>query len=264
MMKVGIYVDAANVEMNGGYGMRYDVLKNFAAQDDGMVLRANAYVVVDRERMETDYTYRQRREDYLAKLRKLGYKVIEKEVRRYMSPEGQESTKANADMEIAVDAMVQSVNLDRIVLVTGDGDFVRLVMALQNRGCRVVCSGFKNVSRDLVEIADIYYSGFLIPDLLPRYSEALAEGRRFGYISRWGDKGYGYVSSLVFEDGRLTEREYYCHISWVDRRFQEKFQGPDLVRNTLISFVPEKNPSEEYRDQEIASNVKIEETGLYI
>ncbi len=264
MMKVGIYVDAANVEMNGGYGMRYDVLKDFAAMNGGTVLRTNAYVVVDRERMKTDYTYRQRREDYLAKLRKFGCKVIEKEVRHYMSADGQESTKANADMEIAVDALVQSVNLDKIVLVTGDGDFVRLVMALQNKGCRVVCMGFRNVSRNLVEIADIYYSGFLIPDLLPRYSEAMAEGRRFGYISRWGDKGYGYVSSLLFENGQVTEKEYYCHISWVNRNFQEKFQGPNLVRNTVVSFKPDKNPSEEYRDQEIAADVKIEEAGLYI
>lgn len=31
MLKTGIYVDAENIKMSGGYGMRYDVLVDLAA-----------------------------------------------------------------------------------------------------------------------------------------------------------------------------------------------------------------------------------------
>jgi len=40
--------------------------------------------------------------------------------------------KANADLELAVDALLQAENLDYVLLETGDGDFMRLVRALQS------------------------------------------------------------------------------------------------------------------------------------
>jgi uncharacterized LabA/DUF88 family protein len=49
-----------------------------------------------------------------------------------------------ADLDLAVDALVQAENLDYILLGTGDGDFVRLVRALQNRGRRVDISVFND------------------------------------------------------------------------------------------------------------------------
>jgi hypothetical protein len=54
-----------------------------------------------------------------------------------------------------------------VLLVTGDGDFVQVVRALQNKGCRVEVVAFKNVSADLRREADMFMSGHLIPDLLP-------------------------------------------------------------------------------------------------
>lgn len=48
-MKAGIFVDAENVMRNGGWGMRYDVLKDIIARDVGCsVVRANAYMAFDR------------------------------------------------------------------------------------------------------------------------------------------------------------------------------------------------------------------------
>ena len=49
MLKAGIYVDSLNIMMNGGYGIRYDVLFRYA-EIDAVVLRANAYLCEDRER----------------------------------------------------------------------------------------------------------------------------------------------------------------------------------------------------------------------
>ncbi len=63
--------------------------------------------------------------------------------------------------------LLQSAKLDRVVLVSGDGDFVQVVRALQNMGCRVELIGFQNVSYDLRCECDVFTSGFLIPGLLP-------------------------------------------------------------------------------------------------
>jgi hypothetical protein len=67
---------------------------------------------------------------------------------------------------MAVDALLQSANLDRVVLITGDGDFTQVVRALQNKGCRVEVIAFDNVSSDLRKETDIFISGYLIPNLL--------------------------------------------------------------------------------------------------
>ena len=32
--RVGVYVDAENLRLNGGYGMRYDVLREFACRGE--------------------------------------------------------------------------------------------------------------------------------------------------------------------------------------------------------------------------------------
>ena len=84
---------------------------------------------------------------------------------------GQRYGKANADLDLAVDMLIQSEHLDKVVLVTGDGDFVNVVKASQNNGCRVEVIGFDNISGSLKEEADQFISGYLIPNLLPPESE---------------------------------------------------------------------------------------------
>ena len=45
--KVGIYVDVANIAQNGGYGIAYDVLREFACRNHGTAVRLNAYLAFD-------------------------------------------------------------------------------------------------------------------------------------------------------------------------------------------------------------------------
>jgi hypothetical protein len=66
-----------------------------------------------------------------------------------------------------------------VLLATGDGDFVQVVNALQNRGCRVEVVAFENVSTELKLEADMYMSGYLVPGLLPTPAE---NGGRWGEI----------------------------------------------------------------------------------
>ena len=49
MIKTAIYVDAENIKMSGGFGMRYDVLVDLANSGDSIMLRANCYLAEDHE-----------------------------------------------------------------------------------------------------------------------------------------------------------------------------------------------------------------------
>lgn len=165
-MKIGIYVDAANINKNGGYAMRYDVLKDYCARDL-IPIRLNTYTVFDRDRSETDREYRDKQYSYFAVLRSFGYKVITKPLRWFTDDEGNRYGKANADLDMAVDILTQARHLDKIFILTGDGDFKKVVQAVQNMGVRVEIIAFKNISRELVFEADLFTSGYLIPNLLP-------------------------------------------------------------------------------------------------
>jgi uncharacterized LabA/DUF88 family protein len=45
--------------------------------------------------------------------------------------------KGNMDIELAIDVMEMAENLDHIIIFSGDGDFRRLVEAVQRKGVRV-------------------------------------------------------------------------------------------------------------------------------
>lgn len=182
--RVGLYVDVANITRNGGYGMRFDVLRDFSCRDYGEPVRLNAYVVYDDDRAKTDREYRERTFNFHSTLRDYGYKVIEKTVAWYIDDAGNKFGKANTDLDMAVDALLQSENLEKVVMATGDGDFIQVVRALQNKGCRVETVAFQNVSSNLRREVDLFMSGYLVPNLLPVPLVEGAEAKK-----TWGDIG---------------------------------------------------------------------------
>lgn len=210
--KIGIYVDVENITMNGGRGMQYDVLREFSCRGGGDAVRMNAYVRFDEERAKSNDPTYERVLEFHSRIRDSGFKVVEKPIRWYKDQQGQRYGKANADLDMAVDMLLQSERLDRVVLVSGDGDFVKVVEALQNRGLRVEAVGFDNVSKDLQIQADLYLSGYLIPGLLPStngdgedrkpWGE---EGSRVRGTCHWFDraKGYGFLRFLAEINDRL-------------------------------------------------------------
>ena len=88
--------------------------------------------------------------------------MITKPVRRYTEQStGITRTKGNMDIEIAVDMLEIAPSVDHIVLFSGDGDFRKLIEAVQRKGVRVtVVSTTKSnppmVSDDLRRQADTY------------------------------------------------------------------------------------------------------------
>lgn len=66
-----------------------------------------------------------------------GYALSTKAAKEYQDSAGRRRIKGDMDVEIAVDMMELSTNLDHAVLFSGDGDFVALLRAVQRRGVRV-------------------------------------------------------------------------------------------------------------------------------
>lgn len=193
MLKAGIFLDVENLMRNGGWGMKYDVVRDLVAAQGAVVLRANAYMAVDNEREQHDEIYRQRIEGYRNAVRRAGFHLSLKEVTRYSDYEGKIVEKADADVDLAVDAVLQTEQLDYVMLGTGDGDFLRLVRALQTRGKRVDLLSFDNTSRKLRQEVDHYYHGLLIPGLVPdRIGEERRRGIMYAVVE---DKAYGFIST---------------------------------------------------------------------
>ena len=204
--KVGVYVDVANIYNNGGQRMQYDVLREFACRDGSEPIRLNTYVTYDASRADRDDDYRKGSANFHSALRDLGYKVIVKEIRWYEDENGRMIGKANADLDLAVDALLQSENLDRVLIASGDGDFVQVVRALQNKGCRVEIVALDNVASRLKQEADMFVSGYLIPDLIPVNARQKYEptsniwGELGSRVRGWcywhSEQGYGFMRFL--------------------------------------------------------------------
>ncbi len=239
-LNVGVYVDLANVA-GGGIRMRFDTLRLYAEMC-GTVLRLNTYFSFDADRAQRDREYENRARNFQQLQRALGYKTNVKEIQWYLDQEtGSRIGKANADLDMAVDMLSQSDNLDLVLLVTGDGDFIKVVEHIQNRGRRVELIGFNNVSRALREKVDSFISGWLIPDLVDTPDRQGAD-RRF---IPWGelgstvrgtcyrhspDENYGYLSYLKTISPYMWLSNTRNPLSPYDSAFFHDSNLPDDIR----------------------------------
>ena len=90
-----------------------------------------------------------------------GFSMVTKPAKEYTDSQGRRKVKGNMDIELTVDAMELAPHVDHIVLFSGDGDFRKVVEAVQRRGVRVsVVSTLKSsppmASDDLRRQADAF------------------------------------------------------------------------------------------------------------
>jgi len=106
------------------------------------LIRAFAYVVRTKKGEE---------KSFFDALTKLGLETRIRDLKEFYGG----AKKADWDVGIVIDAVRTASNLDVIVLVSGDGDFIPLVEYLRNRGKRVEVMAFgKTTSSELQEEAD--------------------------------------------------------------------------------------------------------------
>ncbi|MGE4562985.1 MAG: NYN domain-containing protein [Rhodospirillales bacterium] len=66
-----------------------------------------------------------------------GYTMVTKPTKEFTDSAGRRKLKGNMDIELAIDVMEMAETLNHIILFSGDGDFRRLVEAVQRKGLRV-------------------------------------------------------------------------------------------------------------------------------
>ena len=131
--RIGLFIDGANLHntlklLNLELDYR-KVLDYFSK--GGRLIRANYYTAMWDDQ---DYSALRPLVDWLDYN---GFNVVKKPAREQFDAQGKRRIKGNMDVDIAVDILELAASLDHIVLFSGDGDFRRLVEAVQRKGVRV-------------------------------------------------------------------------------------------------------------------------------
>ena len=148
--RLAIFVDVPNIlygAESSGVRLNWGKVADFLSHGRTLV-RAIAYAPIS-----DDPSARTENERFVVPFLDHGYRIATKPLKRFAGG----SVKANFDVELAIDVLTMSDRVDVIVLVSGDGDFRRLVEIVGARGVRVEVMAFgKSTSSDLRQVADRY------------------------------------------------------------------------------------------------------------
>ena len=133
--KTAFFIDGANLykaARNLGIDIDY---KNLLAkaQDGCQLIRASYYTAMQEDR-DQDYSPLRPLVDWLDYN---GYTMVTKITREFTDAQGRKRFKGSTDVELVVDMMLLADRLDHLILFSGNGDFRRVVEALQAKGVRV-------------------------------------------------------------------------------------------------------------------------------
>ncbi len=132
--RLGLFIDGSNLYAAAralGFDIDYRrLLEMFATE--GTLIRAFYYTALIEDQ---EYSPIRPLVDWLDYN---GYTMVTKPTKEFTDAStGRRKIKGNMDIELAVDVMEMSEHLDHVVLFSGDGDFRRLVEAVQRRGVRI-------------------------------------------------------------------------------------------------------------------------------
>jgi uncharacterized LabA/DUF88 family protein len=155
--KIGLFIDGANLYA-AARALQFDIdyrrlLELFGSQ--GRLIRAFYYTALLEDQ---EYSPLRPLVDWLDYN---GYTMVTKPTKEFTDAMGRRKIKGNMDIELAIDVMEMAPHLDHIVLFSGDGDFRRLVEAVQRKGVRVtvvstVRSAPPMVADELRRQADVF------------------------------------------------------------------------------------------------------------
>jgi uncharacterized LabA/DUF88 family protein len=177
--RIALFVDGANL-YSAAKALAFDIdykklLDEFRKR--GVLVRAYYYTAIVEDQ---EYSPLRPLIDWLDYN---GFTMVTKAAKRYTEySTGVTRTKGNMDIEIAVDMMEISSHVDHIVLFSGDGDFRRLVEAVQRKGVRVtVVSTVRSqppmASDDLRRQADVFVELNDLANLIGRPARPTTERR---------------------------------------------------------------------------------------
>ncbi|MBT5073119.1 MAG: NYN domain-containing protein [Kordiimonadaceae bacterium] len=131
--KLAIFIDGSNLFATAkalNFDIDYGRLRRYFATKSRL-LRANYYTALIED---AEYSPLRPLVDWLDYN---GYTMVTKPTKEFTDAKGEKKIKGNMDMELAIDMMGMADHVDHMVLFSGDGDFRRLVEAIQRKGVRV-------------------------------------------------------------------------------------------------------------------------------
>ena len=168
--RIALFIDGANLYA-AARGLGFDIdykrlLQLFGAK--GRLIRAFYYTALIEDQ---EYSPLRPLVDWLDYN---GYTMVTKPTKEFTDATGRRKLKGNMDIELAIDVMEMAASLDHIVIFSGDGDFRRLVEAVQRKGVRVsVVSTIRStppmVADELRRQADVFIE---LQDLAPQIMRA--------------------------------------------------------------------------------------------
>jgi uncharacterized LabA/DUF88 family protein len=104
-----------------------------------------------------------------------GFTMVTKPIKEFTDAHGRRRIKGDMDIELAIDMMEIADRIDHAVLFSGDGDFRRLVEAVQRKGVRVtVVSTIRSqppmIADELRRQADSFLD---LTDLMPQIQRSV-------------------------------------------------------------------------------------------
>jgi len=131
--RLGLFIDGSNLYAAAralGFDIDYKKLLDLFATN-GHLIRAYYYTALVEDQ---DYSPIRPLVDWLDYN---GYTMVTKPTKEFTDAQGRRKIKGDMDIELAIDVMEMAQHLDHVVLFSGDGDFRRLVDAIQRKGVRV-------------------------------------------------------------------------------------------------------------------------------
>ncbi|MEA1938630.1 MAG: NYN domain-containing protein [Pseudomonadota bacterium] len=155
--KTAIFIDGSNLYGAAralGFDIDYKLLLKWG-REQGRLVRALYYTALVED---TEYSPIRPLVDWLDYN---GYTMVTKPTKEYTDAFGRRKIKGNMDIELAIDVMEMVPYLDHVIIFSGDGDFRRLVEAIQRKGVRVtVVSTVKSqppmIADELRRQADVF------------------------------------------------------------------------------------------------------------
>ena len=161
--KIALFIDGANLYSAArslGFDIDYKRLLSVFGKK-GYLLRAYYYTALAEDQ---EFSTLRPLIDWLDYN---GYSVVTKPLKEFYDQTGRRKVKGNMDIELVIDAMELSDQVDHIVLFSGDGDFRRLAEALQRKGKKfsvvstlqtqppMIADDLRRQSDHFIELADL-------------------------------------------------------------------------------------------------------------
>lgn len=207
--RIALFVDGANLYSAAralGFDIDYKKLLTMF-QGEGRLIRAFYYTALFEDQ---EYSPIRPLVDWLDYN---GYTMVTKPAKEFTDAQGRRKVKGNMDIELAIDLLDMAERIDHAVLFSGDGDFRRLVEAVQRRGVRVsVVSTIKSsppmIADELRRQADNFVDLSDVAKRVARnfHDPATKSTQKADQHELYSDAAYDYEDDDDYEDEPIVER----------------------------------------------------------